>query len=484
MSKEQIKPRGTAGDIPVFCRYDEIVQIEKAIENPKNPNTHGEKQLQLLSQIIKSQGWRAPITISTRSGFIVKGHGRLQAARLLNAEFVPVEYQNYQSEAEEYADLIADNRLAELSQINDEMLKELMLQMDGEALDLTGYTSDEIDALLYDNAQTSESDRVAEAISTLQEKFIVPPFSILDSRQGYWRDRKKAWKNLGIKSEEGREDKLLFQSNTASDPQFYQMKTDMEKRIGHNLSTAEFLEKYYVPSKSDLSTSIFDPVLCEVTYRWFCPHGGLILDPFAGGSVRGITAEMLDYKYTGIDLREKQVEANKEQVEHLNNILAFDCAMPTINPTWIVGDSEEKILELKQEYDFIFSCPPYADLEKYSDNPRDLSNMDYEDFKRVYFSIIKKAVSKLKDNRFAAFVVGEVRDKNGIYRNFLGDTIKAFTDAGLKFYNEFIYITQTGGLSIRVGRQFTKARKNGKTHQNMYVFMKGNPVSEISKWGG
>ena len=183
MSKK-IEPRGTAGEIPVFCRYDEIVPIEKAVENPKNPNTHGEKQLQLLSQIIKSQGWRAPITISTRSGFIVKGHGRLQAARLLDAEFVPVEYQDYQSEAEEYADLIADNRLAELSQIDDEMLKELMLQMDGEALDLTGYTSDEIDALLYDNSERSESDRVAEAISTLQEKFIVPPFSILDSRQG------------------------------------------------------------------------------------------------------------------------------------------------------------------------------------------------------------------------------------------------------------------------------------------------------------
>ena len=159
MSKK-IEPRGTAGEIPVFCRYDEIVPIEKAVENPKNPNTHGEKQLQLLSQIIKSQGWRAPITISTRSGFIVKGHGRLQAARLLNAEFVPVEYQDYQSEAEEYADLIADNRLAELGQIDDEMLKDLLTEMDLETINLTGYTSDEIDALLEGAQPIDEIERI------------------------------------------------------------------------------------------------------------------------------------------------------------------------------------------------------------------------------------------------------------------------------------------------------------------------------------
>src|SRR5690242_12336191 len=60
-------------------------------------------------------------------------------------------------------------------------------------------------------------------------------------------------------------------------------------------------------------TSIFDPVLCELAYRWFCPPDGLILDPFAGGSVRGIVASKLGRRYIGIDLSARQIEANRTQ---------------------------------------------------------------------------------------------------------------------------------------------------------------------------
>ena len=108
-------PRAMIGSIPVFCAYDEIIPTAKALPNPQNPNQHPDKQINLLAEIIKQQGWRAPITISTRSGYIVRGHGRLMAARLLGAESVPVDFQNYESEAAEKADMIADNRIADSS---------------------------------------------------------------------------------------------------------------------------------------------------------------------------------------------------------------------------------------------------------------------------------------------------------------------------------------------------------------------------------
>lgn len=144
-------PRTTTPDgIPVFCVYDDIIPIEKAIPNPKNPNQHSLEQIKLLGNIIRANGWRAPITISKRSGFIVKGHGRRLAAIEIGSEYVPVDYQEYASEAEEYADLIADNRLAELATLDTTMLIDLINDMDtGEVpVELTGYTEEDLAAII------------------------------------------------------------------------------------------------------------------------------------------------------------------------------------------------------------------------------------------------------------------------------------------------------------------------------------------------
>lgn len=70
-------------NINVHCAYNGLADITTLIQNPKNPNTHPQKQIELLVKIIKNQGWRAPITVSSRSGFVVRGHGRLMAAQLL-----------------------------------------------------------------------------------------------------------------------------------------------------------------------------------------------------------------------------------------------------------------------------------------------------------------------------------------------------------------------------------------------------------------
>jgi DNA modification methylase len=213
-------------------------------------------------------------------------------------------------------------------------------------------------------------------------------------------------------------------------------------------------------------TSIFDPVLCELAYRWFCPAGGLILAPFAGGSVRGIVANRLGRRYVGVDLRPEQIEANRAQAKVI-------CKKPL--PAWHVGDSLEVLPMLKLEADFLFACRPYADLERCSEDPRDLSNMDYADFLAAYREIVAAAAGMLKADRFACFIVGDVRDGKGLYRGFPSHTIQAFEDAGLRLYNDAVLVTAAGSLPVRAGKQFETSRKLGKTHQNCLVFVKGDP---------
>lgn len=237
------------------------------------------------------------------------------------------------------------------------------------------------------------------------------------------------------------------------------------KKLGVCLETG-IGEKY--GREKVTGTSIFDPVLCELAYSWFSPKGGTVLDPFAGGSVRGIVASKLGRQYIGVDLRAEQVSANRVQ----GDALCFDDVAP---PVWHEGDSRNiaRICE-GVSADFVFSCPPYADLEVYSDDPNDLSILGYAEFKLAYFEIIAAACSMLKQDRFACFVVGDVRDKKGNYYNFVGDTVEAFRAAGLHYYNEAILVTSAGSLPIRAGKQFEAGRKLGKTHQNVLVFVKGD----------
>lgn len=211
-------------------------------------------------------------------------------------------------------------------------------------------------------------------------------------------------------------------------------------------------------------TSIFDPVLCELSYRWFCPPGGHILDPFAGGSVRGIVASCLGFAYTGVELRGEQVAANQAQA-HIGTGPA---------PVWVNADSRNIATAAPGAYDMIFSCPPYADLEVYSDDPADLSTLPYDEFLPAYEEIIAATAALLKPDRFAVFVVGDVRGKDGNYYGFPWHTIAAFEKAGMRLYNEAVLVTAAGSLPIRAGKQFRTSRKLGKTHQNWLCFVKGD----------
>ncbi len=258
---------------------------------------------------------------------------------------------------------------------------------------------------------------------------------------------------------------VLMSTHTSGDPSFYAKKRAKEAELGRELTTEEFLADHYAASDAPTAsgTSIFDPVLCEIAYRWFSAPGDLVLDPFAGGSVRGIVASVLGRRYLGYELRAAQVAANQAQ--------AHIATGPA--PVWVNADSRT-IGAAGVNADFIFSCPPYADLEVYSDDPADISTLPYGAFLAAYREIIAAAAGLLAPDRFACFVVGEVRDKRGNYRNFVGDTVEAFRAAGLHYYNEAILITAVGSLPVRVGKQFLAGRKLGKTHQNVLVFVKGD----------
>jgi DNA modification methylase len=261
---------------------------------------------------------------------------------------------------------------------------------------------------------------------------------------------------------------VLMPSHSSGDPSFYAKKRAREAELGRELTTEEFLAEHYEASDAPTAsgTSIFDPVLCEIAYRWFCPPGGTVLDPFAGGSVRGIVASRLGRRYFGIELRPEQVAANRAQ-------LGLG-AEPF--PEWLTGDARDLgALAADVEADLIFSCPPYWNLERYSDDPADLSTMDEAAFFEALAAIVGGAVAKLRNDRFAVWVVGDVRDARGCYVNLPGRTIEAFEAAGAHLYNDAILVTAVGSLPIRTGRQFTAARKLGRTHQSVLVFVKGDP---------
>lgn len=142
----------------IYCAHTDVVATDSLIENPRNPNRHPEDQIIALAKIIRHQGWRNPIVVSRRSGFVVKGHGRLLAARMLGLEEVPVDYQDYENEAAEWADMVADNKIAELSNMDEDELNAIIRELDGQIdLELTGFTDSEINSMLASVSEDLEA---------------------------------------------------------------------------------------------------------------------------------------------------------------------------------------------------------------------------------------------------------------------------------------------------------------------------------------
>lgn len=696
------------------------------------------KAIERLRSEVGSWGPERRAALARRIGAPGDDPALLRAALAL----VPVRFLDVTRD-EARAIALADNRLGEFAEWDEEALTAILRDLSALdfSSDLLGWDEEEFKALLE---ASSAAPPPPAPRPSLSDRFVVPPFSVLDARQGYWQDRKRQWLSIGIESELGR-----GASPGGSPRPSASLGSDGTDRGNGNGGRLTFVKG----AREDLDetsrlilergsgTSIFDPVVCELAYRWWCPPGGSVLDPFAGGSVRGIVAGLLGHAYTGIELRPDQVAANEVQAERLfsassptdgsasvddpaaltpverrgsvwvkrddlllvgsanggkvRGILAMlptdakgivacgsrqstqiaraaqvaahlglpcrvhtgegsetvemaeaaaagaevvkhsparltvikararvDAAergwfevpwgleseegvsvtasqvanlppaakrvvvvvgggmslsgilhgmdsagirVPVLGVTvgsdpsdrldkwapkdwrdrvtlvpsgldyeeeveadvggivldpvyeakaarfldpddclWIVGcrssvrkarvpvgavrwvrGNSERVEDLLpgEQFDLVFSCPPYGDLEVYSDDPEDLSTMTHEAFLESYRRIIAASVAKLRPDRFAVFVVGDFRDGRGFYRNFVADTISAFQDAGATLYNEAVLATAISSLPLRAGRQFAAGRKLGKTHQNVLVFYNGDPAQIRATYG-
>lgn len=710
------------------------VPLKSLHEDPANARVHDERNLYAIKQSLQEFGQVEPLVVQAKSRKVIGGNGRLRVMLDLGWKECDVVLVDL-SDAKATALGIALNRTAELAAWDDGALGRLLASLQGDEVLVPGWGEQEVAALL---ASLNEGSLQAEAGRKLHERFLVPPFSVLDARQGYWRERKAAWVSLGIQSEVGRGSNLLHMSETV-------LKGGKSLRA----EDARFGTQGNIAGDWT-GTSVFDPVLCEVAYRWFCPPGGRILDPFAGGSVRGIVAASLGFSYVGVDLREEQVKANEEQAARIlgqasrtrgepegtsepdaltpvqrvgpywlkrddlfayagtnggkvRALLAFikanapkhilvswcsrespqqeriarvakalgltarihvpdgpctpesslaeqagaaivrhkhgrmsvlkaraekdaektggllvpwgmECkeaveatrrqlanlpaevkrivvptgsgvslagilwglqdappawrekpvlavsvgaawedrvarlgppgakplsvksplayeepaeqrslegvaldpiyeakCIPFLEPgdllwcvgrrealaapttgvvsggsaRWLTGDARDldKHLAAEERVDLVFTCPPYFDLEKYSDDPADLSNMTWQDFLVAYQGIVSAAAARLRDDRFLILVVGDVRDQDGNFRGLVKESIAAGEQAGLCLYNEAILIPPVGTLALRAARIFTAQRKLGKAHQNVLVFLKGDAARAAASLG-
>lgn len=293
-----------------------------------------------------------------------------------------------------------------------------------------------------DGEDDSSSDGSGTGTSTdkeehgkLTDKFVVPPFTVLDSRQGYWNERKRLWRD----------------------------------KIGDNAESREAkLKGGGVIRSINTGTSILDPVMAEVVCRWFGIQGGKAFDCFAGDTVFGFVSAYLGMQFTGIEIREEQAQLNNERTKD-------------ITAHYICDDGQNVAQHIAaNSQDLLFSCPPYYDLEVYSDKPNDASNQDtYEGFLQILRNAFTSAVGCLKNNRFAVVVVGDVRDKKGAYYDFPADVKRIFRDAGMCLYNEAVLVEPIGTLPQRAANGM-RTRKLGKCHQNVLVFYKGD-TKQINK---
>ena len=237
---------------------------------------------------------------------------------------------------------------------------------------------------------------VTDPKRTMSDYFGVAPFSILNSVDGEWQKRKQRW-NILINDKGDARLGVLKAKNTKTNSQ-----VDLAIQNLNN------------------GVSILDSCLAELMIKWFTEKEFKTFDPFAGDTVFGFISAFMDRPFEGIELRKEQAEFNQLQ-----------CNINNLNAKYICDSSENMDKYIKNESkDFIFSCPPYADLEVYSDLEDDLSTLSHEDFFKMYSKILQNTYNKLKNDRFAVIVTSEVRNKKGEYIQLVGKTIDLMVKAG------------------------------------------------------
>lgn len=407
------------------------VKLGDLIPNAKNPRKISQEKLAALQDKIERLGFHNPIKTDENMQ-VLGGNQRLKALLKIAGKdlIVPIMVPNRPLTEEEKQEVIITDNIADGQWDWEKLSKE----WDKELTSLWGLDWTECD---FDAGEEENKQQSAEK---LQEKFIIPPLSVFDTRQGYWQDRKRLWNNLINDQGESRKGTLGFSS----------LITKMYGKTGIK------------------NVSILDAALAEIINAWFLPTDQKCktCDPFAGDTVFGFVSAYLGNDFTGIELRQEQAEINNKRVDGMT-------------AKYICDDGQNIAQHLDPEsQDLVFSCPPYFDLEKYSDLPNDASNQkDYQSFLDILDNAFTGAIKCLKNNRFAVVVMSDVRDKKGFYLPICDDITHIFAKNGMQLYNEIILVNVAGTAQIRAA-QAMKNRKIVRTHQEVLVFYKGD-VSKI-----
>lgn len=410
----------------------EYVKTEALKAYLNNAKEHPAEQIEQIKKSIAEFGFNDPIAI-WHDNEIIEGHGRLIAAQELELDTVPVIRLDNLSDEQRRAYMLVHNKLTMNSDFNLDLLA--MELEDITDIDMSDYGFDmqDIDFIDAEPQQGPEN-------GILADKFLVPPFSILDARQGYWQERKRMWRDR-IGDEGQARDVSVFDNN-------------MSKYVSDVYTAA----------------SILDPVLSEIICKWFTVgEQSNVFDVFAGDTIFGYVSSYLGHHFTGIELRQEQADFNTAATKGL--------------PARYICDDGQNVLQHieEQSQDLLFSCPPYYDLEVYSDMENDASAQPtYEEFYAILDTAFSRAIKCLKPDRFAVIVVGDIRNrKTGLYYDFPGDIKATFKKNGMELLNEIILIDPIGTARLRASR-YMDYRKVAKIHQNVLVFYNGD-AQKINK---
>jgi hypothetical protein len=220
------------------------------------------------------------------------------------------------------------------------------------------------------------------------------------------------------------------------------------------------------------NASVLDPVACEVIARFFMPKdGGRIYNPFGGGVQMGYVAGACGYGYLASEIRKNQCDANNAICSEFTNV------------QWIQSNSAEYSPD--GAFDMVFTCPPYYKVEKYVDYdgnppPGEINSLpSYDEFLEILFTGYRKAIEKLKDNRFFIVMTGDSRDKSGAYYCHEADTELFLKSQGLSVYNRIVYL-ESEFTRLAHAKKTLHVRKFPKREQKIIIAYKGK-ISDIAK---
>ena len=422
--------------ITIKCDNEKTLELAEMTELQGGLKQRNDIDYDKIKLSIIKYGFSFPFYIwkSGKTNYILDGHGRFETlCRMQKDGYIipplPVFYIKAKDKAE------AKQKLLRLNSSYGRMTKESVLEF----VDDLEINFDEI-ALPDTTIDFSSKDDLevdgGGQNGKLTEAFIIPPFDIFDAKQRAWMDRKRYWN-----------EKINDKAQARADVEVY---SDNMKYAGH---------------ETDLPTvSILDPVLSEIVCYWFTPNNkSKVFDVFAGDTVFGYVSATLGHSFKGIELRKEQADFNNERTKELN-------------AHYFCDDGRNVLKYIKENtQDLLFSCPPYFDLEVYSDLENDASNQEtYEDFYKILDEAFTKAIKCLKQDRFAVIVCGDVRDKKtGGYYDFPNDIINTFKKNGMMLYNNIKLLTPLGTAMLRAGK-YMVYRKTAHIYQDVLVFYKGN----------